>query len=99
VPYVGGKTSLTIAETSGVPTSARLLLYAESGTLLRAVDVGMDGGQSVSYADLLGALSLDAAAETTAVVENVSGGLLAVTALREDPGTGDAFAVSGVPLP
>jgi subtilisin len=99
VPFAGGKTTLTIAETAGVDTDVRLSLHAASGDLLRVASLTVGGGGSASYDDLFADLGVDAPEEVTLVVENLSGGFLAVLALRRDPLTGDALAVSGVPLP
>ena len=99
VPFAGGKTALTIAETAGIDTDVRLSLHAASGDLLRVASLSVGGGGSASYDDLFAELGLDAPDDGTIVVENLSGGFLAVQALRRDPLTGDALAVSGVPLP
>ncbi|HKC24406.1 MAG TPA: S8 family serine peptidase [Thermoanaerobaculia bacterium] len=99
VPFAGGKTALTIAETAGIDTDVRLSVHAASGDLLRVASLAIGAGGSASYDDLFAELGLDAPEDGTIVVENLSGGFLAVQALRRDPLTGDALAVSGVPIP
>jgi hypothetical protein len=99
VPFVGPRTSLTVSESAGVDTKARLTLLLEDGTALAAVPFTVVGSQVVSWGDVLAEHGLEVSGDVTALVENLSGGYLSVESLRDDPVTADALAIAATPIP
>jgi hypothetical protein len=98
LPFLSARSSLTITETAGLDSRARLSIYTHAGELVYSADVSLEAHQSATFGGA-GATELGAVGDGTAVIEMISGGLIGASAVNRDPDSGDSFAVAPVPLP
>jgi hypothetical protein len=99
LPFLSARSSMTITETSGLDSRARVSIYSRDGELVYTADVFLEAFQSATFG---GAGATDvggAVADGTAVLEMLSGGLLTASAVNRDPDSGDSFAIAPIPVP
>lgn len=93
------RTNVGFIETEGKPTSARVSLYGTDGTRLAVRDLDLEAGSAVQWNDVFGTMGVGHGGEGSAIVEVLSGGMVAGYSVSVDNRTNDASLVPATLLP